>query len=82
MRSTLSTSVAERSSFPFFNVLEVVIQPLTQPCWDRWGQSQNQVNKAERFKNLKITAGIDNHMRALGAQLFKSNRLTCLVGEA
>ena len=31
-------SVAERSLFPFFNVLEVFIQPLTKPCLDGWRQ--------------------------------------------
>ena len=40
-----TTSVAERSLFPFFNVFEVFGHPLTQPCLNGWGQAQNQVNK-------------------------------------
>ena len=63
-------------------MFEVFIQPLTQPCLDGWGQAQNQVNKAERFKDLTIPPGIDNHMRALRTQLFKGNRLAGFVGKA
>lgn len=37
-KDTLPISVAERSLFAFFNVFEVFIQPLTQPCLDGWRQ--------------------------------------------
>ena len=64
--SMVKLSVAERSSFPFFKVFEMFIQPLTQPGLN-WGwQAQNQADKGQRLKDLKVPTGIDNHMRALG----------------
>jgi len=62
-------------------VFEMFIQPLAQPCLDGWGQAQNQANKAERFKYLKITLGIDNHMCSVCTQPFKGNRLGRFVGK-
>ena len=40
------------------------------------------MDKGEGLKNLKITTGIDNNMRAIGMQLFQDNRLTRFVGKA
>ena len=76
------TSVAERSSFLFFNVLEVLIEPLTQPGLNRRGLAQHPVDEAQRLKYLKITTRIDNDMRALVTQLLKCDHLARFIGKA
>ena len=62
-------------------MFEMPIQPLTQPCLHRWWQAQNQADKGQHLEYLKVPTGIDNHMRALGTQLFKRNRLARFVGK-
>src|SRR6266446_2525385 len=75
-------SIAERSSFPFFNVLEMFTQPRSQPCLNRWSQTQNQVHKGQRLKYLKIPTRIHNDMGPLATELLQGYRLARLVGKA
>ena len=39
------------------------------------------MDEAERLKDFKVSAGIDNHLGAARFQLLKGNRLACLVSK-
>ena len=43
---------------------------------------QDHLHKAQCLKNLEVLSSIHDNMRALGAQLFKGDRLARLVGKS
>lgn len=55
---------------------------MAQPGLHRRGQGRHQMQEAERVKDFKVAARIDNHVRAARFHLLKGDGLPRLVGTA